>query len=109
MQRSQARQRILTVIDNLATHRVDKQHIAGNRHRKVKTTALLSRLDTRRFALPTYVLAYRYKESLYRVVVSGQDAACLRGSAPYSMIKILFVIVLGLSIIVAAATAFAYF
>jgi len=46
---------------------------------------------------------------LYRVVVSGQDAACLRGSAPYSMIKILFVVVLGLSIIVAAATAFAYF
>ncbi len=55
------------------------------------------RLVTRRFALPSYVLAYRYRGSLYRVVISGQDARCLLGSAPYSTARILAVIFGGLT------------
>jgi hypothetical protein len=53
-------------------------------------------LETRRCAFPSYVLAYRYRGRLYRVVISGQDAARLLGSAPVSVAKILGLIFGGL-------------
>jgi hypothetical protein len=100
VQRSQARARIVEAIDDIAADRVEHDHVPGNRARKVKTVALLRRLVTRRFAMPSYVLAYRYKERLYRVIVSGQDASCIRGAAPYSILKILLVILLGIGLVV---------
>ncbi len=51
-------------------------------------TALLHALTTRRLALPVYVLAYRYRDKLYRAVISGQRARVAHGSAPYSIAKI---------------------
>lgn len=56
---------------------------------------VLQHLITRRFAFPSYVLAYRYRGELHRVVISGQDASCVVGKAPYSVAKILAVIVGG--------------
>jgi hypothetical protein len=94
VQRSLARRKILEAIDRLAAARVERDHVPGSHHRNVHAVALLRRLVTRRFALPTYVLAYRYKEALYRVVVNGQNATCIHGSAPYSPLKIVAVVVL---------------
>lgn len=99
LQRSQARQRVLQGIDRLAKARVEREHIPGSTFRKVHCTALLRRLDTRRAALPAWVMAYRYKGELYRVVVSGQDAACITGEAPYSWLKILGTVLLGLVVL----------
>jgi hypothetical protein len=39
-------------------------------------------------------MAYRYRDRLYRFVLSGQDETCVRGKAPYSTAKI-FAVVLG--------------
>lgn len=106
VQRSQARARIILAIDDIAADRVRGQHVPGNRHRKVKAVALLRRLVTRRFALPAYVLAYRYKDRLYRVIVSGRDAQCIRGAAPYSIVKILLVVILGVGVLLAVIAFF---
>ena len=51
-------------------------------------SVILRRLVTRRLSFPAYVLAYRYHDQLYRVVICGQDARCVIGSAPYSWVKI---------------------
>ena len=46
---------------------------------------------TRRLSLPAYVLAYRYKNDLYRVVICGQDVRMIIGKAPYSTAKMVLV------------------
>jgi hypothetical protein len=57
---------------------------------------LLQRLETRRLSFPAWVLAYRYRERLYRVVISGQDAAVIQGQTPISYGRIAGVVLLGL-------------
>ena len=59
-------------------------------------------------AFPAWVLAYRYKDRLYRTVLSGQDPSCLKGEAPYSAFRIAAVVaaaVAGGLALVAALTA----
>ena len=41
------------------------------------------------------MLAYRYRDRLFRVVISGQDADCIVGDAPYSKLKIAAVVAAG--------------
>jgi hypothetical protein len=59
----------------------------------------LKRLYTRRFAFPTYVLAYRYHDKLYRALVHGQDPRCTFGDAPYSIAKIAAVVLGALALV----------
>lgn len=103
VQRSQARARVLDAIRRVATARVEADCAPGTRQRNVHTAALLRRLETRRVALPAHVLAYRYRGALYRVVISGQDARCVRGSAPYSAAKIALVVAIALAALLAIA------
>lgn len=86
--RSQARRHIVETIENLARKRVQLQFIPGSTFRNVRVAVVIRRLETKRLALPAYVLAYRYRDQLYRVVISGQDARHLSGTAPYSVAKI---------------------
>jgi hypothetical protein len=97
LKRSSARERVRSFIRRTITDRLQRGTIPGNRFRNVHATAVLRGLTTRRFAFPSYVLAYRYRGRLYRVVVSGQDASRLMGTAPYSVAKILAVIFGGLA------------
>jgi len=92
VQRSAARRRILSEIDRAAADVVAEEHVPGTRQRKVKVASLLRGLETKRWALPAYVMAYRYKDELYRAVVCGQDAGCVTGRAPYSVAKIVVVV-----------------
>ncbi|MEM0926790.1 MAG: hypothetical protein AAGJ83_12190, partial [Planctomycetota bacterium] len=92
VQRSQARQQVMAAIDQLAAQRIESKFIPGSQFRNTKVSTLLSRLITRRYALPSYVLAYRYKDELYRVVICGQDANTVIGKAPKSIWKILLVV-----------------
>ena len=64
---------------------------------------LLRKLATRRLSFPAYVMAYRYKDNLYRAVVCGQDVSCVHGSAPYSLAKIVLVVFLGLAAVAVIA------
>ena len=92
VQRSQARVQIVDAIQQTAAHRVEAQQIPGSRFRHVRAVVLLRRLVTRRLSFPAWVLAYRYKRRLYRVVICGQDGSRVSGSAPYSIAKIALVI-----------------
>jgi hypothetical protein len=96
LQRSSARATVAAFIRRAVAERLQRGPIPGRRFRNVHAAVVLRRLHTRRFAFPSYVLAYRYRGRLYRVVISGQDAACLVGGAPYSVAKILAVVFGGL-------------
>jgi hypothetical protein len=99
VQRSQARARIVEGIEATAARKVEQGLCPGSSHRNVHVSALLRKLVTRRAALPAYVLAYRYKDRLYRAVVSGQDASFVTGKAPWSVAKLALVVLAGLAVI----------
>ncbi|PTL79586.1 hypothetical protein [Vitiosangium sp. GDMCC 1.1324] len=90
--RSGARRQILAAVESVARERVEREHIPGRRFRKVHVAVVLSSLETKRYALPAYVLAYRYRKKLYRVVVHGQDAGVVLGDAPVSVAKVVLVV-----------------
>lgn len=99
-QRSAARKIISDSIAGRASEVLQNGHIPGSRFRNVHVAVLLRALETRRVALPSYVLAYRYNGRSYRAVVHGQDARCVTGQAPISWSKVALVIGLGLAVIV---------
>jgi hypothetical protein len=103
VQRSLARRRVAAAIDETARERLTAGPIPGSRFRNVHVMTLLRSLVTRRFALPVYVLAYRYKAKLYRVVVHGQDAGCVYGKAPYSIAKIMAAVAAAAAVALAIA------
>ena len=90
--RSSARTRLVKVVERLARRRLTDRHLPGRRVRNLHTAIVLKALAARRVAFPAWVLAYRYKDRLYRTVLSGQDENCLRGEAPYSAARIAAVI-----------------
>ncbi len=92
VQRSQARQQVAGAIQNIAAARVQQNHVPGSSFRNVHVSVVLRKLITRRLSLPAYVLAYRYKEQLYRVVICGQNTRLVVGSAPVSYFKIFLVV-----------------
>lgn len=89
--RSSARRIIDRAVLEEARHHA-KQFVPGSRLRKLAAAVLPRRLHTRRYAFPSYVLAYRYRGDLYRAIVHGQDPACVFGKAPWSVAKILLVV-----------------
>lgn len=87
VQRSQARREVIAAIERLSAQSVQRTEIPGRKFRNVAVSLVLRGLHTRRYALPAYVIAYRYKEKLYRVVICGQDAKRVIGKAPRSLMK----------------------
>ncbi len=101
VQRSAARRILASAIEATAAAHA-QGWIPGTRYRNLKTSVLLRRLRTRRLALPSHVLAYRYGGKLFRVVVHGQDARCVVGESPIAIGKVLLVIALALGAIALA-------
>ena len=99
LQRSQARKQVATALKQLAASRVQQGEIPGTRFRKVQISLVVRNLVTRRLSFPAYVMAYRYKGDLYRVVINGQDKTLLVGKAPYSMAKIMLVVAAVLGVV----------
>ena len=91
-QRSAARRTVADAIARTAEAQLVRGHIPGSRFRNVHVTTLLQGLETDRLALPVWVVAYRYKDRVYRAIVHGQDARCVIGDAPISYAKIALVI-----------------
>ena len=104
LQRSQARQQIIEAIQAIAAQRVESQHVPGTHFRKTQVSVVLRKLITRRVSLPAWILAYRYKGKLYRMVICGQNASYVTGSAPYSVARI---IVVAACVVAALLTVFA--
>lgn len=104
LQRSQARQQIVSSIENFAAYRVENEHVPGTVARNVNASVLLQKLVTRRLSFPAWILAYRYRNRLYRVVVCGQDGTLVSGNAPVSWFKILLV---GLAVVAAVVVGIA--
>lgn len=90
--RSTARARLIEAVERLAARRLEERHLPGRRSRNLHTATVLRGLAARRFAFPAWVLAYRYKDRLYRAVLSGQDETRLVGEAPYSVLRIAAVV-----------------
>lgn len=89
VQRSQARKEVAQALKEIARRRVQQSEIPGTKFRKLQVSLVLQNLVTRRLSFPAYVMAYRYKGQLYRLVISGQDKSLLSGNAPYSQAKII--------------------
>jgi hypothetical protein len=103
--RSGARKLVVEAIEKEASQRVAKAEVPGSKIRKLKVAIRLTGLETVRYALPAYVLAYRYKQRLYRVVVHGQKAETVIGKAPYSAWRIGAAILAGALAVGAAIAA----
>ncbi len=99
VQRSMARQEVLSQLTEVAREQVELTEIPGTRFRKVHVALQLRSLRTRRVALPAFVLSYRYRDKAYRAVVSGQNAAHVVGDAPYSWPRIAAVVLAGIGLI----------
>lgn len=87
VQRSAARTTIASVIKQFARGRLAGV-IPGSTQRNVRIAVLIEALQTWRAALPAYVFAYRYRGTLYRALVHGQNASVVIGTAPWSIAKI---------------------
>jgi hypothetical protein len=98
-QRSAARRIITDSIAATAAEVLKRGTIPGSSFRNVHVAVLLHALETRRVALPSYVLVYRYNGRSYRAVVHGQDAACVTGKAPISWAKVAAVIGIAIAVI----------
>lgn len=92
VQRSQARKQVSQALNEMARKRVQQSEIPGTKFRKLQISLVLQNLVTRRLSFPAYVMAYRYKGQLYRLVISGQDKTLMSGNAPYSQAKIIGVV-----------------
>jgi hypothetical protein len=97
--RSGARKQILAAVEAQALARIRESEVPGSRTRNVHVAVVLSSLLTTRYALPAYVLAYRYRRKSYRVVVHGQDATCVLGETPLSVWKVLLTALAGLLVL----------
>jgi hypothetical protein len=108
-QRSAARAIISDAIEGTSVETLKQGYIPGSRYRNVKVSVLLQGLETRRVALPSYILAYRYNNKSYRAVIHGQDASCVVGKSPIAWGKVALVagIILAVVIIVLTIVMFA--
>jgi len=97
--RSTARARVVEAVNRLARRRLEERHLPGRRVRNLRMSTILRGLEARRVTFPAWVLAYRYKDRLFRTVLSGQDEGCLKGEAPYSIPRIAAVIAGGVTVI----------
>lgn len=105
IQRSSARSRIVDAVESVARANVINGQVPGSRHRNVHVSVVLRGLQTQRLSIPAYVLGYRYRDTLYRAVVHGQNGRVI-GSTPTSWWKVLGVtlaVVAGLAAIAAIA------
>ncbi|MCA9633011.1 MAG: zinc ribbon domain-containing protein [Myxococcales bacterium] len=92
VQRSVARSHVIESIHRAAAAQLNATAIPGSRKRKIQVSALLSSLNTDRYALPAYVLAYRFRGQLYRAIVHGQDPRYVWGRTPRTYVRVYIVV-----------------
>lgn len=73
------------------TEEACKRAVPGDTHRDFRMNLRLSGLTTKLVYLPIYILAYRYGDKSYRVVVHGRTGV-VGGDRPISWIKVLLLV-----------------
>lgn len=105
-QRSFARARILGGIRELARSHVERHEVPGTSVRKVGVSLKLEGLETRRIALPAWILTWRYDDRVYRAVVHGVRDDVVHGALPLSW-KRIFLVAAGVLLLLLLAMAIA--
>lgn len=100
-QRSAARALVQQAIEASAVAKLQAGHIPGSRFRNVHVSCLLMKQTTARVALPAWVLAYRYRGSVFRAVVHGQEPDHVIGESPTDLGKVALVILAIVGVIAA--------
>lgn len=77
--------------------------VGGDEQRDLSVESSLSSLSYKLVLLPFWVLAYRYRDRSYRIVVNGQSGR-IEGEAPYATSKLIF-----LALAIVAALVLLYF
>jgi hypothetical protein len=98
--RSGARREVMAALEAEGRAEAQKE-IPGSRVRNLHVAMVLRGLSTQRLGFPAWVLAYRYRKKLYRLVINGQEPGVRSGTAPYSPWRIGFAVLLGLGVIAA--------
>lgn len=97
-QRSAARDIVQRAIERVAKTRVEP-HVPGRRYRNVRVACLVESQTTERIALPAWVLAYRYRDKLYRAIVHGQRREVVFGSSPLDLRKVAIIVLAVLAVL----------
>jgi LSD1 subclass zinc finger protein len=96
----------------MAQSRVEALEVAavqteiGGSCRNIHVNILMVGATSRAALLPIFVMAYRYREKVYRFVMNGQTGRAT-GSAPTSMAKVAMAIALGIVVILLIVLAIA--
>jgi hypothetical protein len=98
LQRSSARKLLGRALRGVAAEHAVAQ-LPGSTHRNLRVEVLPTRLDTRHLAFPAHVLAYRYRDRVYRAIVHGQDPKCVIGAAPWAVGRIVAVVLGALGLV----------
>ena len=80
------------------------QYISG-RSRNVKVNVKIESMIGRPCLLPVWILAYRYKKEVYRVLINGQTGK-ISGTSPFAYGKLTIIIVI-VALVIAAIVAIA--
>ncbi len=91
VQRSAARAMISRALQATAGAYAEK-HVPGSRVRNLRLAVVPRQLRTARLGFPAYVLAYRYRDQVFRAIVHGQNPNFVHGQAPLSWLRILVVV-----------------
>lgn len=103
VQRKYARPQAQAAIDELERSAC-RQFVPGNA-RNVHVNVKLEGLTSQPVLLPVYVMAYRYKDQLFRFLVNGQTGAAT-GQAPFSYKKLFTIIGITAAVVVGALVLF---
>lgn len=105
--RASARARILQGVLNDAAAEISRTH--RRLLRKTKVDVMLTGLFTRRLLLPVWVLAYRYGNKKFRVVIHGQRDHTVVGKSPISPWRVLGAVAAALGLVAALLGALALY
>ncbi len=75
-----------SVIEAEERRQIEMLYVPG-RARNVHVNMLISGMEGEPILLPVWILAYRYRDRLYRVLINGQTGR-INGEAPFSYLKL---------------------
>lgn len=80
---------------------LEREACAGyipGRHRNLKVNVRLENLSSEPMLVPVWIMAYRYREQVYRFLVNGQTGRAW-GQAPLSWIKITLAVLIAIAVL----------
>jgi len=98
VQRKYARPLARQGLQNLEASAIQQRYVPG-RCRNLKVNTRIENLASEPMLLPVWMMAYRYKDRLFRFLVNGQTGRAT-GQKPTSTQKILLAVILGIAAVI---------